>query len=239
MSLLFVCFLIVNSTPLAPKDVHPSGIVYAAPFDPPGSGDRHGSVRPTKIGTKIDERFAVAWPSGLRLGEVQNVVVQIAANEYEVLLAGLKDREIKRERFRGEPKIEVLLRGDSGLEIVSQHSDIQMVEKGKPHKEWSWSVLPKMSGNHQLILMVQGIRGEIHEDYDPEIKEYAVASNWPYLVRTGIEQKGVEWTYGAIFWVVTSLIAFALGRMTKTSKDPKPAKRDLQSPPPSGCDDGL
>ncbi len=80
----------------------------------------------------------MSWPSAFKLGELKSVVVRIAANDYEDIIADIQgaDRELKMENFKGQGRLEVTLTSDSGLEVVRHHSDVQVVERGRRHREW-------------------------------------------------------------------------------------------------------
>jgi hypothetical protein len=53
------------------------------------------------------------------------------------------------------------------LGAVRHHRDEQVVVRGQPRKEWSWTVVPSTTGVHRLIPRVQGVHGNIRENYDP------------------------------------------------------------------------
>jgi hypothetical protein len=171
--------------------------------------------------TKLDERFIVAWPHKLLVGKPDFVVVRIAANDYENLLAGLEpDHEVRSERFRGEAKLEVTLTGDSGMEIVRQHSDQQTVERNQRHREWSWSIFPKATGLHQLTLLVQSVAGDKREDYDPEVRQWDVGFNPSYWFSNGIQQNGINWLWTIIVAAVTGAFGYLMGKR-KSKKAPR------------------
>lgn len=170
-----------------------------------------------------------AWPKGLKIGVPDTVTVKIAANKYEDLLAGIDrlTQDIKQENFKGEPRIEVTLTGDSGLEIIKQHSDQQVVVRNERHREWNWLIIPKAPGKHVLSLLVEGIRDNIHYDLDPDAKEYDVAFNWWYWFWAGTFQNGVSWIWTA-FWAVAVGIWTHL--WTKRAERRKTNQAVLESP---------
>jgi hypothetical protein len=212
---LIVCFVVVISHERPPRPVYPS-----TPFDvkimvaPSGTTDAR-AVNPVIQG-RLNERFAVTFPKGLRVGTLDYVTVQIAANTYETLLEDIDEynRKVLRQTFKGYPRLEVTLNADSGLELVKHHSDDQVVVKGQPHREWSWTVVPKTTGRHQLILLVQGVHGNIREDYDPEIEEYEVAFSFWYWLSNGLQQNGINWVWAVIF----AALSFLAGWLVKERK---------------------
>jgi hypothetical protein len=208
-----VCFLVVISTPPPPRDVYQGGLFVPVTIVARGTA----GTRAVAIRGRLDERFVVSWPKGLKVGMLDWVVVRIAANDYEDLLKGIDEagRDIKEERFKGEPRLVVTLNYDSGLEVIKRHNDEQVVVRGQRHREWGWSILPKATGPHQLILLVQGVRGKIHEDYDPEIKEYTVAFNFWYWLWNGVQQNGVSWGWALIMLVISDAISYWFGRHSR------------------------
>ena len=154
-----------------------------------------------------------AWPKNLTLGVPDTVVVRIAANRYEDMLKGIDQltKDIKQEEFKGESKIEITLTSDSGLELVKQHSDQQVVVKGQPHREWSWRVFPKATGKHFLNLLVQGVHGSAHYDLDPDAVEYEVAFNFWFWFWNGLQQNAITWMWA----IVLPSVGFVLGRFFK------------------------
>ncbi|HEV1285618.1 MAG TPA: hypothetical protein VNU44_09915 [Bryobacteraceae bacterium] len=209
------CFLIITSIPSAPRNIYPGGLIAPVLFAPPGSAEKTKIV--PAIQGRLDERFITAWPKGLTVGTHDSVVVRIAANDYENLLKGIDEfsREIVQERFKGRAELEVTLKGDSGLEIMSQHGDKQVVVRGQHYREWSWTILPKLSGTHRLSLLVQGVQGNIREDYDPQIKDYAVAMDWVYWLKLGAEQNGVGYVWAAVFGTATFFLGRLFGKKSK------------------------
>jgi len=174
-----------------------------------------------KTRTKLDERFIVAWPPSLKVAVPEVVVVRIAANDYEDLLDGLDpNRRVKAERFKGEARLQVTLTPDSGLEVVKQHSDIQVVVRGQRRREWSWSVWPKTTGPHQLSLLVQGISDNIREDYDPEVMQFDVAFNLWYWLSNGLQQNGITWAWALILLIVTNAFTFWLSKRNSGRGEP-------------------
>jgi hypothetical protein len=111
-----------------PRLVSPHPWFYAIGVVPPGTAGAGTTKRIVGQG-KLDERFAVSWPTSLRVAVPDVVVVRIAANDYEDLLDKIngQDRKVKTETFKGEPRLEVTLTPDSGLEVVKRHSDVQVV----------------------------------------------------------------------------------------------------------------
>ena len=202
------CFLVVISDEKPPRSVYPGGLFDGVIALAPATTAAQQVPR-LVIQGRLDERFVLAWPKGLREGVLDSAIVRIASNNYENLLSGIDKslNEVKQEKFKGVPRLDVTLTSDSGVEIIRQHSDEQVIVRGQPHKEWSWTILPKTTGPHRLILLVQGVNGNIHEDYDPEIKEYDVAFNWLYWAKNGIQQNGIGW----IFTIVFSVISYFIG----------------------------
>jgi hypothetical protein len=119
-----VCLFLIPA-PRGPQLASPSWS-YAIAFAAPGTT---GQTIPkiVKVRSKLDERFIVAWPPSLRVGVPENVVVRVAANDYENLVAGIDPgRKIKTDSFIGAARLEITLTSDSGLEIVKHHSDAQV-----------------------------------------------------------------------------------------------------------------
>ncbi len=176
--------------------------------------------RPSKLPTiiaapphKLDERFVVSWPTALKMAVPEIVVVRIAANDYEDLLADIESgRKVKTERFKGEARLEVSLTPDSGIEVVKQHSETQVVTKGQRHREWSWSVWPKTTGPHELSLLVQGVSGNNREDYDPQVMHYDVEFNFGYWLSNGLQQNGISWIWAVILLAITNTLTFWLSK---------------------------
>ena len=210
-----MCFLVLISNESPPRSVYPGGLFdgIVALLPRSTTGQRGSRL---VVPNRIDERFVLAWPKGLREGVLDTAIVRIAANHYEDLLAGIDQslNEIKQEKFKGVTQLEVTLTSDSGVEILKQHSDEQVIFLGQPHKEWSWTILPKTRGTHRLILLVQGVNGSIHEDYDPEIKEYEVAFNFLYWTKNAFEQNGPAW----IFTIVFAFVTYLFGRYQERRK---------------------
>jgi hypothetical protein len=207
-ALFAVCFLIVISNPRPPRAIYPTSMFDAIAIAPPGSAGIQ-LIKPV-IGGRLNERFTVIWPPGLRLGTPESIVVRIAANKYEDLLNGIDvfNRKIKVEEWKGVPKLVVTLTGDSDLQILPEHTDAQVIVKGAKHKEWSWTVIPKASGQHRLILLVRGVQGSASEDYDPEVEQYDVAFNFLYLLTSGIQQNGISWLSAAVLMLLTGFVSY-------------------------------
>jgi hypothetical protein len=178
-------------------------------------------------GKSVTRYIMVAWPPRLKVAVPESVVVRIASNDAEDLLAGIDpSRKIKTENFEGEARLEVTLTPDPGLDVVKQHSDIQVVVRGQKHREWSWSVWPKVPGPHQLSLLVQGISGSYREDYDPEVMQYEVAFNLWYWLWNGIQQNGISWAWAVILVVITNAITLWLSKRNSSNGDPPPSSPD-------------
>lgn len=207
-----VGLLVVSRSQPPPRRVSPSSFEVLA-FRAPGTTAAKRAPIATRVPSKLDERFVVTWPNMLKVAVPEVVIVRIAANDYEDLLTGLgADRRRKIQDFKGYARLEVTLKSDAGIEVVSQHSDVQIVERGRRHREWSWSVWPRSTGRHQLSLLVQGINGKDREDYDPEVQEYDVVFNpWNWL-STGIQQNGITWGWAVILLLVSNWITLLISR---------------------------
>jgi hypothetical protein len=202
--------------------VSPSNDVVALLAAPGTTGETIMTIKPFPQG-KLDERFFVAWPPSLKVAVPETVVVRIAAKAYGNITAGIvaTDRLIKQETFKGEPRLEVTLTADSGLETIKQHSDIQVVKRDERYREWSWTVIPKMTGIHRLSLLVRGIHGDRRDDYDPEVMQYDVAFNLWYWLSGGIQENGVSWAWAFVLVVLASLVTHWIDRFLPKRKRTK------------------
>jgi hypothetical protein len=222
-----VCWLVITSKAHLPVRIAP---YPSQPFDarvvavPPGTAG--GQIIKPVIQGKIPENFAVSWPQALRVGVSDQVIVRIASNDYEDLLKQLSayDREVFKDRWKGFPDLVVTLETDSTVDIIHRNTDEQKIEKGKPHREWSWGILPKATGTHELTVRVYGVHGNVKEDYDPEIRHYSVAFNPWYWFTNGVQQQGINWVWAIIFGGIT----FVAGRLTKRPE--KPTQATPESP---------
>jgi hypothetical protein len=225
--LLLVCFLVIVSQARPPRSVYPNGLfdVGIAVAAPNTAG---ATILTPVISGRLDERFVVAWPKSLRVGVPDDAIVRIAANKYEDLLKDIEEsnRRIKQEHFKGLPRLEVTLAGDSGVEIIARHNDEQVLVKGQKHKEWSWSILPKATGPHQLILRVYGVQGNIHEDYDPEVEQYEVAFNFWYWLSNGVQQNAIGFISALILALCTFFLGLLRGERKGKREVPESAKPD-------------
>jgi hypothetical protein len=149
----------------------------------------------------------VSWPSALKVAVTERVTVRIAANDYEDLLAGIRgpSRRTKTERFKGYARIDAMLTPDADLGVVPEHSSQQVVYKGKPHKEWSWLVIPKTTGPHVLTLLVRGVNRGEYDDYDPDSMEYEVAFNSWYWLQNNLQQNGTLWLVSGLSLILSAL----------------------------------
>jgi hypothetical protein len=208
VALLAVCFLIIISRGKPPRAVYPSGLFDVKIAITPSGTSGTQILRPVIQG-KIPETFALSWPKGLGVGEPDEVIVRIASNDFEDLVRELSafGREVFTDHWKGRAELEVTLVGDSSFDITPRHSDQQVIEKGKPHKEWSWGVLPKATGTHELTVRVYGVHGNLHEDYDPEGKRYDVAFNLLYWASNSIQQNLLNWVLGGLAGMIFTLFA--------------------------------
>jgi hypothetical protein len=194
-------------------------------------------VRADGINRIFKQRFAVSWPNSLKVAVPEVVVVRIAANDYEYLLSGIRGqgRTTRTENLRGPAKVEVLLNSDPDVALTAQHSNQQVVIQGKRHREWSWGVLAKTTGHHQLSLLVRGVNGNEYEDEDPETIEYDVSFNLWYWFQNGLQQNGINWLWAVILLIATNVITYFISRRNKTSvaatPNPEPPKTDTPESP--------
>lgn len=107
--------------------------------------------------------------------------------------------------------------GDSGIEITKQHSDKQTVVKGGRHREWSWMVVPKSTGEHAMTVTVRAADLDFSEDYDPETMKYDVEFNFWNWFDSGLQQNGWTVIIVVVTNVVTAVASFFVARRKATT----------------------
>ena len=122
-----VCLFLAPTRGTGPDIISPFDIVTI--YSPSSAGSVPLSVKVPRS----KERFAVAWPRSLTMGTPDEVVVRIAANDYEDLIADLDltTKKVIQETFpKAVGNLEVTLSGDSGTEITKRNHDEQVVLQG-------------------------------------------------------------------------------------------------------------